>query len=50
MHTLVHFVSKVCVFPQAGETALHLASDRGHVEVAKLLVKAKANVNILDKV
>ena len=35
---------------QTGETALHLASVRGHVDVVRLLVKAKADTNIVEKV
>ena len=38
------------LYPQTGETALHLASDRGHVEVVDLLVKAKADLNVKDQV
>jgi hypothetical protein len=33
-----------------GETALHLASKKGHVEVVRVLVEANADLNILDKV
>ena len=35
---------------QTGETALHLASARGHVDVVHLLVEAKADTNIVEKV
>ena len=35
---------------QTGETALHLASARGHVDVVRLLVEAKADTNIVEKV
>ena len=35
---------------QTGETALHLASDRGHVQIVSLLLKAGADPNIVDKV
>ena len=38
------------VYSQTGETALHLASKRGHVEVVRVLLEAKADLNILDKV
>ena len=35
---------------QTGETALHLASTRGHVEIVSQLLKAGADPNIVDKV
>ena len=35
---------------QDGRAALHVASLGGHVDVVRLLVKAHATVNILDKV
>ena len=35
---------------QRGETALHLAAEKGHGEVVKLLVKYGAVVDIRDKV
>ena len=35
---------------QNGETALYKASDYGHGEVVKVLVEAKANVDVQDKV
>lgn len=37
-------------YSQTGETALHLASKRGHVKVIHQLVEAHADLNILDKV
>ena len=36
--------------PQHGRTALHAAAEKGHIEVAKLLVSAGADVNATDKV
>ena len=35
---------------QDGETALHRASEKGHGEVVKALVEAKANVDVQTKV
>ena len=35
---------------QTGETALHLASDRGHVKIVSLLLETGADPNIGDKV
>ena len=35
---------------QNGQNSLYAASARGHLEVVKALVKAKANVNQCDKV
>ena len=35
---------------QSGWTALHLASKKGHGEVVKALVEAKANVDVQTKV
>ena len=40
----------MCVFPQRGWTALHLAAQEGKGDVVKLLSKAKAHVNVLTKV
>ena len=37
-------------FTQAGLTPLILATQKGHVEIVKLLLKSKANPNITDKV
>ena len=46
------FSSGLCFIAssQTGETALHLASDRGHVEIVSLLLKAGTDPNIVDKV
>ena len=38
-----------CVF-QRGWTALHLAAQEGNIDVAKLLIDAKAQVNIQEEV
>ena len=59
LHSL-HTLHKISVSPnsgfcfitssQTGKTALHLASNRGHVEIVSLLLKAGADHNIVDKV
>lgn len=40
----------LCVILQNGKTALHLASGRGHVGVARVLIDAHAYINQTDKV
>ena len=59
LHSL-HTLHKISVSPnsglcfitssQTGETALHLASNRGHVEIVSVLLKAGADPNIVDSV
>ena len=39
-----------CIMLQSGETALHVAALKGHVEVIKMLVKYGAAVDIRNKV
>ena len=39
-----------CIISQNGETALHKAAEEGPVEVAKMLVKYGAAVDIRNKV
>ena len=40
----------MCFCPQTGATALHMAAQKGKVEVVRLLIEAKALVNIQKKV
>ena len=40
----------VCLCPQDGWTALHLAAQEGKVDVVRLLTEAQAQVNIRTKV
>ena len=40
----------VYVYIQDGETALYIASDKGHVAVVELLLQKHANVSICTKV
>ena len=40
----------VCLCPQDGCTALHLAAQEGKVDVVRLLTEAQAQVNIQDEV
>lgn len=35
---------------QDGKTALHLASEQGHVSVVRVLVKHQVDINLQDKV
>ena len=41
---------KMCLYPQNGWTALHLAAQGGRVEVVRLLAEAKAQINIQTEV
>ena len=45
-----YLIIGLLVFVQEGETALLLASLKGHVEVVAILLKARVMVNIPDKV
>ena len=40
----------VCFCPQSGATALYMAAGQGKVEVVRLLIEAKALVNLPSKV
>ena len=40
----------VCLCPQNGVTALHLAAQEGKVDVVRLLTETQAQVNIQTKV
>ena len=40
----------VCLCPQDGWTALHMAAQEGRVDVVRLLTEAQANLNIQTKV
>ena len=43
-------VSSVCVCPQDGGTALHMAAHEGRVDVVRLLTEAKAQLDIQTEV
>ena len=43
-------VSSVCVCPQDGCTALHMAAQEGRVDVVRLLTEAKAQLDIQTEV
>ena len=40
----------MCFCPQNGWTALHLAAQEGKVDVVRLLIEAKAQVNTQEEV
>lgn len=40
----------LCFCPQKGETALHEAASSGEIDVVRVLIEAKAKVNIESKV
>ncbi len=46
VHLLSHYLDSV----QTGATALYVAAQEGHVEAVGLLIAAKAQVNIQQKV
>ena len=46
----MHVVSSVCVCPQDGWTALHLAAQEGRVDVVRLLTEAKAQLDMQTEV
>ena len=50
MSHVVCIVYSLLSIIQYGRTALMRASDEGHTEVVKVLVEAKADLNITDKV
>ena len=39
----------ICYFLQDGDTPIHLALRRGHVEVVEKLISSGANVNVVDQ-
>ena len=50
LYTAVLGEVTVCLCPQNGWTALHLAAQEGKVDVVRLLTEAQAQVNIRTKV
>ena len=46
LYTAVLVEVTVCLCPQDGWTALHLAAQEGKVDVVRLLTEAQAQVNI----
>ena len=40
----------VCFYPQDGSTALHIAAYEGKVDVVRILIETKAQVNTQNKV
>ena len=50
LYTAVLGAVTVCLCPQNGVTALHLAAQEGKVDVVRLLTEAQAQVNIRTKV
>ena len=49
-HTQWNCIQCDCMFSQDDWTALHLAAQEGRVDVARLLIEAKANINLLTEV
>ena len=51
-HTQCFYTSEltVCLCPQNGFTALHMAAQEGKVDVVRVLIDAKAHINIQMKV
>ena len=39
-----------CLYPQDGFTALHLAAQKGNLDIVRLLTAAKAQINIQTEV
>ena len=50
LYTVVLDEVTVCLCPQDGWTALHLAAEEGKVDVVRLLTEAQAQVNIQTEV
>ena len=50
LYILVHVEVTVCLCPQDGWTALHMAAQEGKVDVVRLLTEAQAQVNIQTEV
>ena len=50
LYTAVLDEVTVCLCPQNGATALHLAAQEGKVDVVRLLTEAQAQVNIQTEV
>ena len=50
LYTAVLDEVTVCLCPQDGWTALHLAAEEGKVDVVRLLTEAQAQVNIQTEV
>ena len=50
LYTAVLGEVTVCLCPQDGQTALHMAAHEGKVDVVRLLTEAEAQVNIRTKV
>ena len=50
IHSKLHVHVTVFYIQLHGRTALHLAAEEGRVDVVRLLIEAKAQVNIQTKV
>ena len=42
--------TQLCVFKQTGNTALHRAAVRGHIEIVKVLLECDADVDLKNEV